>query len=467
MIRAKSVIAAAVLMAFAASAWAVEVSSVQGEATHEKEPRFDIAKQVMIFDGKEYKWTDLIEVKFRPMQAPPKDCFKIFFRNGNIIYGDVAGAAVQGVTLLLKVKSPFLGSEVVVISTDNLAGIQNLNHRVYLELACLYLMNEARRAPFRVIDVIGGRPMNAQQIQDLFNTDPDQFGPEAENRLNDKSKSFEKYVRDEAKAAWDFMYGTKNPEVVGTIQSIADNLDITFQNRAGKNVTGNLNDLVGLLFKAVNQPQGFGDKPYVKIVGLTGDTITGQIVSEKDGVIEIKTDVGDQSIKVPVSQIAEMVFYNGSFTFLSDLPESAVTAIEFGDIALPGDKTSEVFSWQRDRGTMQMHPALKLGGKTYRKGIGVHSFSDLTFNVGGQYKKFRATVGIDDNVPTPGGGNVTIEIQGDGKVLFAKTAVKTGDRPLQIDVDVTGVTNLKIVVDFGENGFINDHCDIVNAILLK
>ena len=458
-----------VLMAFAASAWAAEVSAVQGEATYGKDPKFDVAKQSIVFEGAEYKWTDLIDLKLRPMQETPKAGFKIFLRNGNVLYADIVGTALQpgGVTILLQVKSALLGPDAVTLSTDNVAGVQCLNPKVYQQVALIQLMKQAKAAPFRHID-FGGNPMNADQLQKLFETDPDQFAAEGEKMLVEKSAQFERDMQDQSQWEYDFFHSPRIAQAYGTVQEIKSNLDVTLLTaKSQKTVSGNLNEMTGLSFRAVNKPAGFGANPYVKVIGARGDSITGQIVSEKDGVLELKTDLGDMNIKVALSEVAEIIFYNGSFTFLSDLPDSAVTAVEYGEIALPGEKTSEGFSWQRDRSTIQKHPALRLGGKVYRKGMGMHSYSELTFNVGGAYKRFKATVGIDEGAPKPG-GNVTIEIQGDGgKVLLPKTAVKTGDKTLPVDVDVTGVTNLKIIVDFGEDGYHNDHCDLANAILVK
>jgi len=240
---------------------------------------------------------------------------------------------------------------------------------------------------------------------------------------------------------------------------------VLVREKSKKEVSGNLKDIVGLGFKAVNLSKGFGVDPYVKILGVRGEVATGQIVSGKDNVIEVRTDLDSLTLKMSIDEIAEMIFFNGSFVFLSDLPDTVVVAREYGDICLPGTTSSDSFPWQRDRSTLQKRPPLKLNGKIYRKGIGVHSHSELTFDIGGNFKRFKALVGIDDDVPKP--GNVTVEIYGDEKVLLKKTTVKTGDKPLPVDVDITGVAKLRIVVDFGAGGYHNDHCDIANAILVK
>jgi hypothetical protein len=465
----RSLVAVAVLCAFCVSAWAADVSAVQGEATYKESPKFDVTKQTVAFGGVEYKWTDLINLKLRTPQEQPKSGYKIFFRNGNILYADSMTAGLKGVTILLNAKSAFLGPDAVVLNTDNISGVQSLNPKIYRDIALIRLRKQANAATFRTIDIFG-KPMNADDLQKLYESDPDKFTPEGAKVFLDKSGQFEASMVDRNKWQYDFYYGTDISEAYGTIQEIKQNLDVTLETaKSNKKLSGNLYDLVGVGFKKVNEAKGFGEKPYVRVIGVRGDVITGEIVSEKDGMLELKADIGDVNVKVAEAEISEMVFYNGSFTFLSDLPDKTIKAVEYPEFCSPGTTTSD-FPWQRDRSTLENHPPLKLNGKIYHKGIGVHSFSDLTFNVAGAYKAFKATVGIDDGVMKPGqpGGNITIEIQGDdGKVLLKKTVVKTGDKPLAVDVDITGVNNLRIIVDFGEDGYQNDHCDIANAILVK
>src|SRR5690606_16343031 len=41
---------------------------------------------------------------------------------------------------------------------------------------------------------------------------------------------------------------------------------------------------------------------------------------------------------------------------------------------------------------------MSIGGVSYAKGVGVHSASEIVYNLGGQYTTFQAYVGIDDSV---------------------------------------------------------------------
>lgn len=456
---------AVALLAFAAGAWAVVVSSVRGEASYDTPMKIDVPGQTISFGATSYKWSELIEIQMRPSVGPPKGGYKIFLRNGSVLYADIVGAQTKGVQLILKARSPFLGGQVVELNADDLAGVQSLNPVVYQRIAVGKLRTAAKNAPFRVIE-FAGKILNEKQIEQLFQSEPDKFVGEGEKRLAEKSAQFEKFMTDKIRKERDYIYGVEKTEASGTIIDIDGKLDVTLETKSGNKVKDNLSNIVGLGFKQVNQPAGFGDKPYVRVVGVSGDTVTGQIVSEKDGVLELRTDVGSLSVKVMLSEVSEIAFFNGSFVFLSDLPDSAVSAVEYSDLCEPGAKTNPTFPWQRDRSTCAGRPPLQVNGRVYHKGIGAHSHSELTFDLNGGYKKFRVTAGIDDNTGKDPAGSVTVAVFGDGKPLFPKTRVKAG-ASVQVEADVTGVKKLQIVVDFGENGYQNGHCDLVNAILVK
>jgi hypothetical protein len=73
-------------------------------------------------------------------------------------------------------------------------------------------------------------------------------------------------------------------------------------------------------------------------------------------------------------------------------------------------------------------------------------------------------MGIDDSVRRL--GNVRVLISGDSKALF-DGVVKGTDAPRPLDLDVRGVRDLEILVDYGAELSIGDHLDLADARLLK
>jgi len=130
------------------------------------------------------------------------------------------------------------------------------------------------------------------------------------------------------------------------------------------------------------------------------------------------------------------------------------------------------WGYQRDR-SVGGNP-ITLRGRQYRKGIGVHSKCELTYDLASGFKEFSTLVGIDDEVQRDGrncallsGGNVEVRIYLDDELAFSAREVKKGQDPLAVKLDVAGVRRLKLVVDFGDELHVNDHADWADARLLR
>jgi hypothetical protein len=90
--------------------------------------------------------------------------------------------------------------------------------------------------------------------------------------------------------------------------------------------------------------------------------------------------------------------------------------------------------------------ALRLGGSTYDRGLGMHSESRLTYDLGGNYRRFESLVGLDDR--TGRGGSVRVKVLVDGKPvdLGADRELTVRSDPLPVRVDVRGARELTLIV---------------------
>lgn len=101
-------------------------------------------------------------------------------------------------------------------------------------------------------------------------------------------------------------------------------------------------------------------------------------------------------------------------------------------------------------------------GQTYQSGLGTHSPSKTTYDIGGKYSLFRTTVGLDDESLCSEG--VFVEIEGDGKVL-ATTPVFTNGTSHTLTVRIEGVQ--KLTLKSTPNGSMDcTHVDFVNAAFI-
>jgi len=109
---------------------------------------------------------------------------------------------------------------------------------------------------------------------------------------------------------------------------------------------------------------------------------------------------------------------------------------------------------------------LRIGGREYATGLGTHSYCELTYAIDAAFTAFVAVVGIDDEVRP--NGDATVTFLADGKTLGEAFHVTGRDKPTSVRLDVRGVKQLTIRVDFGPDGLgIGDHVDIAGARLLK
>lgn len=106
-----------------------------------------------------------------------------------------------------------------------------------------------------------------------------------------------------------------------------------------------------------------------------------------------------------------------------------------------------------------------LGGRTYAKGIVMHSRATLSYAIGGGFTTFAATVGIADEMD--GRGNVRMAVVGDGKLLWEGERIRGGVAPREISVDITGVKTLELLVDYGDDLDLSDHACWAQARLLR
>jgi NPCBM/NEW2 domain-containing protein len=163
--------------------------------------------------------------------------------------------------------------------------------------------------------------------------------------------------------------------------------------------------------------------------------------------------LGDTKIVLPLANVAAIDLANPDVSFLSDQRPVKVEETPF---------FNHVWTHQINRSVGGS--ALSLDGRTYDSGIGCHTRTVLTYDLGGGYKRFAAVIGIDDEARPR--GSVEFIIKADGKKLFSRKLTGS-DKAVTIDVDVTGAKRLALITDFAEDASVGDHADWADARLIK
>lgn len=205
-----------------------------------------------------------------------------------------------------------------------------------------------------------------------------------------------------------------------------------------------------------DEPQNFF--AYVRL--MDGTEISGTIIKIENGTVQIKPLVEfANEVNLPMTEVQEMGFRNGKMENLSDkTPLKAEEHPFFSKM---------VYKWQQDRMAVSnagVYPPLKMDGKQYQKGIGVHAYSKLEYDLKGQYANLIGVVGVDDSGNQY--SNFVAIIMVDGKEVF-KQAIKWGDKPVPFNITLNNSDKLELIIDFGENLDVGDRADWGGMMLIK
>lgn len=101
----------------------------------------------------------------------------------------------------------------------------------------------------------------------------------------------------------------------------------------------------------------------------------------------------------------------------------------------------------------------------YTKGLGVHANSEIRYALNGQYASFASDIGVDDEVGIS--GSVTFEVWADGVKLYDSGAMTGASATKNVNVNLPGKQELRLIVRDNGDGNAKDHGDWANARLLR
>ena len=99
----------------------------------------------------------------------------------------------------------------------------------------------------------------------------------------------------------------------------------------------------------------------------------------------------------------------------------------------------------------------------YRKGIGTHTNSNITYDINGKFKAFSFDYGIDTEAGET--GTAVFEVYGDGRKLFASEKMGRFTMPKHAEVNIKGIKYLGLITTDAGNGKNSDHTDWLRPML--
>lgn len=211
----------------------------------------------------------------------------------------------------------------------------------------------------------------------------------------------------------------------------------------------------------VSAPPGRTAPPAIcKVIDVDGNEYVAQSVARNPNGFTV-TLVSGVKVELATSLVSTFDFAAGSVKYLSDLDPVAVE-----------HTGTEPHKYQRDknldRQPITLYVDAKAGKKeTFPKGLSFHARTMIVYELKGQYKTFRAIAGVDADEETSANSAVRVTIDDGTNVLF-KGVIKTGDKLVDLNLNVQGVDRLKIVVEsegMGED--LGNQVTLASARVLK
>jgi hypothetical protein len=197
-----------------------------------------------------------------------------------------------------------------------------------------------------------------------------------------------------------------------------------------------------------------------KVLDTEGNELVVSAI-ERNGKSYKLTSVVGVAIDLPEEKVSKFDFAAGAVRYLSDL--------EPVHLELSGSNPEQ---YQKDKNLdkrpirLLTDPAM---GKSeiFPKGLTLKAKTVITYELKGQYKAFRAVIGVDADPENVASSHVKLTID-DGMAVLWQGKVKRGDKPVDLNISVQNVDRLKITVE--SEGSLTDegnHVTLANARVLK
>ncbi len=192
--------------------------------------------------------------------------------------------------------------------------------------------------------------------------------------------------------------------------------------------------------------------PHGVITLRTSGRLTAGDLSWAGNVIEARLQ-GGQSVVLEAERIVRLDVIGGRWQWLSQ--QQPISFEHTPMLSL---------NWAYANDHNVLGGPISVAGKTFEHGIGVHSRSSLTYDLKGLYDAFVTSFGVDDD--SGPFADVDVAVFVDGQRRFEKAHVRRGVLHGPVRLDVKRAKRVTLLVDFGENGDVQDRLNWVETALV-
>ena len=202
-------------------------------------------------------------------------------------------------------------------------------------------------------------------------------------------------------------------------------------------------------------PAGAADTRSFRVRLADGSTLPARAVTFANG--QMSVDPGDGKPRpMDVTRVAAIEQVNGPAAWLSGRPPAQSVYVPFfGSSQEYPARVDAAVDGSRD---------LRFGAKSFRRAIGVHAYSKLTWPLDGKYAAFRTQYAVDERLAH---ADMTVRVKLDDKVVHEKQHAGAGMLSPVITVDLAGAKSLTLEVDYGAGTDVQDRLVWLEPALLK
>ena len=194
---------------------------------------------------------------------------------------------------------------------------------------------------------------------------------------------------------------------------------------------------------AFNQPTRDQVPPTLcKVTDAFGNTLVATQLAVTDGTLKVTTVSGATVTYAELNAVVKLDFRQGNLTYLSDLD----AAVEYAPPEKDG-LLGEQFGYQRKlaRDRSLDGSDVTLDGKKFARGVSLPPDCVATYKLGGDYREFKAVVGILDGANRES-WSLRLRVEVGGRAVFDEVIPKSA-KPREVVLNVKDAKELRVVVE--------------------
>jgi len=242
-----------------------------------------------------------------------------------------------------------------------------------------------------------------------------------------------------------------NGDAVAGIISGLSGASVTIQPSGGEVTVIAMETVSRIVFASITAESPDDAKAF-RVTLSDGTSITTPSVAVDGKRLHVNAFNAKQSITLAAVRSIEQV--NGPVVWTSSL--------------IPDEEIQTPYHGERDRpsrrDTSVQNQPIRIGTQSFARGIGVHSYSRLTYAINPSFKVFRTRYAIDGEVPW---ADVTVRIMVDETLVHEQKGVRAGKFFPLVSAKVDGAKKLTLEVDYGENYDVQDRFNWIEAAFLR